>query len=200
VNTWERIHRVRWGLALLGVLAAFVAVGLVSLRGDESDQAAQVNENSSDIAKNRDRMQATQRDVDHVVRYLRGEQGIPGVPGRNGIGTPGPMGPRGPFGAQGPRGLPGEPMAGEQGIPGESIQGEQGIPGESITGPKGDQGERGLQGPEGPQGPPGPGPTDAQIEAAVDAYFSSHSFTCQPDPLPATTFTCTANPGSPGRR
>lgn len=63
-----------------------------------------------------------------------------------------------------------------------------------VAGPKGDQGE---------PGPAGPGPTDAQVRAAIDAYFRQHPVANGRPPTPteiaaAVVNYLTAHPPSPG--
>lgn len=109
-----------------------------------------------------------------------GQPGPAGDPGS--VGIEGPLGPKGVSGPRGPQGVQG--VTGLQGIFGK--QGTTGIPGTTgDAGTIGGTGPTGLDGPKGAEGPAGP------AGAAGTAGQTPTQMTCTPDPLPATTSTCT---------
>lgn len=52
---------------------------------------------------------------------------------------------------------------------------------DGAQGATGPQGPAGPVGPQGPAGPAGADASDAQVKAAVDEFFSAHTFTCTED-------------------
>ena len=188
-----RLRPARWTAALIGFAVVIgAAMAMIWLRVDQQADtlAAAVNDRATlaqDVRDLRAQLSASgqepvapppEQSVGETAAGPAGERGPmgpPGPPGRDAVGRDGPSGAVGPPGPAGERGPPG--AGGMDGATGSQ-------------GPQGQPGRDGVDGQPGAPGPQGPGPTDAQVQSAVDAYCSAHNG-CAPAPvvIPLTTTT-----------
>lgn len=173
MDAYERTGMIRprksaliWWTALVAV-AAFVAYGIVYVRGAVHDRArdAQRIEMLSQQVRDLGGTPVVGPKGDPGTAGQKGADGAPGTDGddgtdgRNGAdGKDGDPGPVGPTGAEGKAGTDGTP--GKDGEPGPA----------GPTGPPGPQGPQGDAGPTGPQGEQGPKGDVGQAIMCPDGY------------------------------
>lgn len=206
----SRGRRRRDGLIMVG-LAVLLAVllsagGLLIINHGESGQ--QRNGARITTADRKARTAAVklngvvgclQRANRRTVNRCLGRQAIPAAPGADGARGASVVGRDGLAGARGNNGKDGEDGAPGVGTPGSNgTNGTSGRDGNDATAAGIEaavrafckatdcNGTNGTNGTDGKDGAPGPGPTDAQVQAAVDAYCATHN-NCTPaaPPVPA---------------
>lgn len=121
---------------------------------------------------------------------VQGSAGIPGGAGATGLpgtpGSPGADGSAGKDGASGSAGSPGAPgQPGAPGAPASPAQVAAAVQEYLAANPP-------ARGAAGPSGPAGPGPTDQQVQQAVDSYCQRH--TCTVATVPSTSDAPTTTP------
>ncbi len=199
----DQLHAFGTVILVVAIVASAV-VGAInySRTTDALHRVAELTRsNSGKIAHVDQKANGTIRYLREKTTYLPGVPSLPGGPGPRGLsgaaGAGGRTGAQGFVGFTGPAGQLGKPgpigatgLTGMLGLTGP--MGQLGPKGDTgAKGDKGDTGAPGANGADGAVGPTGPGPTGAELQAAIAAYFAGHALSCMPDPPPAVTITCT---------